>query len=260
MLKRGVGYEQILGCALLITGSCNLLNKDGSTPLDLDPSPQVQKGSVPTHPKSKAVRLPGGMLLTVVETTKPAVNNPDYSVDPYCVEHAEPIDIYTGPQGAIVHVVNDARPNTLNAPKTAQLNIRNCAFEKLVTMVSTGASISLQNHDDTMHVVEALDEKERQLFRIAQPPGAGAVQKKLSEAVRRVQLRCQTHPWEKAWVVVVDDTGYTKRADAMGKVHFQALPPGPYDIEVWQPGFEEARLVADVHSSETIKLNMSIKP
>jgi hypothetical protein len=48
-----------------------------------------------------------------------------------------------------------------------------------------------------------------------------------------IRVKCNIHPWMKAWIGVVDNPyfGVTK---ADGTFDFKNVPPGTYTLEAWQ--------------------------
>lgn len=242
-------------CAAHLLAGCTLWDEKALDPIDLTPVTAEVETAEPREPGSIAVQ---------VSLARRRADPPNYASDPFCHKHRQAATKRRKKRkakaGAIVHLLDSGRQDTSTFADMAHMQLRDCSFTSPMALVQAGATLKLSHRDETMHIIEARDQDGKQLFRSAQPPGASPTEEKLGPGVQRVDLSCQTHPWEQAWVVVVAETGRTKQTDGQGKVRFTGLSPGPYDFIIWRWNFAENRSTVDVRAGETAELSVALQP
>ena len=107
-----------------------------------------------------------------------------------------------------------------------------CRYTPHVNAVVVGQTVLIKNSDATLHNVNSKS-KINDTFNSAQPAGVPEIKKEFSKSEEPFYIKCDVHPWMKAWVMVsahpyfavTDDNGYYK---------IENVPPGNYEIVFWQ--------------------------
>ena len=70
-------------------------------------------------------------------------------------------------------------------------------------------------------------------FNSAQPAGVPDIQKTFASAEQPFYIKCDVHPWMKAWIMVADHP-YFAITDENGNFKIENVPAGEYEIVFWQ--------------------------
>ena len=116
--------------------------------------------------------------------------------------------------------------------QTARISSVNHAFEPLFQVASVGAQIEVRNQDPVAHNTHLFD-GQRTLFNVALP-SAGAQTRKLLARAGLFDVRCDMHPWMRAWVFVPPEAHHAVLWRP-GEVLLPQIEPGRYRLRVWQP-------------------------
>lgn len=103
-----------------------------------------------------------------------------------------------------------------------------CQFDPYVSAVQAGQRLVIENRDPMMHtahVISSLGDERN----YAMMPKSKPVELRLEHA-NEVKVRCNLHPWEWAFVTVVDHP-YFAVTDAEGKFEIKGLAAGKYVVE-----------------------------
>ena len=82
-----------------------------------------------------------------------------------------------------------------------------CRYTPRVNIVTVGQEILIKNSDETLHNVNSKS-KVNESFNSAQPAGVPEIKKEFSLAEEPFYLKCDVHPWMKAWIMVSDHPYY----------------------------------------------------
>lgn len=162
-----------------------------------------------------------------------------------CCQAAGPVDesVVVGPDGGLanVFVSVEARrgepqpPAVPPAPEgPATLTNRGCAFSPRALVVRLGQPLVLANNDPTMHNVDVDFVRNRPVNVVVEPDGRREFSLTRPES-RPIAVRCNVHPYMRAWVVVRDDP-YAAVTDNWGAFELPALPPGEWRLRFWHEG------------------------
>ena len=160
-----------------------------------------------------------------------------------------------GVANAVVKIVGAAGTPELKKGKLDQVN---CEFVPHVQVVPVGSSLTLTSSDPVLHNSHAFYEDGSTAFNIAVPIAGMEVSHKLDKA-GVLKLRCDAgHTWMSAYIVVTD-ASYYALTDANGNFTIEGVPPGNYEIEVWQEwvGRHRESLVVKEEESEPITVTLS---
>jgi len=165
--------------------------------------------------------------------------------DPYCAkvrashEPALRQDVVMTTSGRIANVVVYAkdvvgRPQSqIVAPLPPVIfELRSCMFVPHVVAVCCGQEVWFENKDDTVHTIHARRSKNPR-FNFAllgtQSPSRSV---RFPEPEVAVEVRCDVHPWENAFVAVFNHPYYAV-TDSNGTFEIPEIPAGEYTLEAW---------------------------
>lgn len=104
-------------------------------------------------------------------------------------------------------------------------------FMPHVLAVRTGTAVSFPNSDDIRHHVYSFSPAKRFELRLYQGTPSEPV---LFDTPGVVALGCNIHDWMLGYVYVTDDPWFAV-SDEQGRVQFEGLLPGRYQINLWHP-------------------------
>ena len=115
-------------------------------------------------------------------------------------------------------------------PKKLVLDNRYCAFTPHVQVAPRGSELLLKNSDPILHTVHARLGRET-LFNVGLPKWR-QVTKRLDRA-GVIKIDCDVlHTWMSAAIIVTDNP-YSFVSNEKGEFHFDGIPAGIYEIEIW---------------------------
>jgi hypothetical protein len=143
------------------------------------------------------------------------------------------------------------------APKeTPTLAEKRCTFVPHVLSVTAGDKVLLHNQDPVLNTFHAVAQPSgRTLFNVGMP----RKDQKLLRRIRRpglVQVRCDVHPWEEAWIVAVDHP-YHVVTDATGGFALGQIGPGRYTVALWHEKLGIRRQKVELGAGAHLKLELS---
>ena len=107
-----------------------------------------------------------------------------------------------------------------------------CVYTPHVNVVTTGQKVLIKNSDKTLHNVNSKS-KINESFNSAQPAGVPDIEKTFNSPEDPFYIKCDVHPWMKAWVMVADHP-YFAVTDANGNFEINNVPDGTYEVMFWQ--------------------------
>ena len=107
-----------------------------------------------------------------------------------------------------------------------------CMYTPHVNAFTTGQKVLIKNSDKTLHNVNSKS-KINESFNSAQPAGVPDIEKTFTSSEDPFYIKCDVHPWMKAWVLVADHP-YFAVTDDNGNYSIENVPPGEYVINFWQ--------------------------
>jgi plastocyanin len=116
--------------------------------------------------------------------------------------------------------------------QAARISSVNHAFEPLFQVAAVGTQIEVRNQDPVAHNTHLFDGR-RTLFNVALP-SAGAQTRKLLARAGLFDVRCDMHPWMRAWVFVPPEEHHAVLWRP-GEVSLPEIEPGRYRLRTWQP-------------------------
>ena len=129
-----------------------------------------------------------------------------------------------------------------NMPASATLDQNGCHYKPHVMGVVVKEPIKITNSDPTNHNIHFTPSKNPD-WNQAQANGAGPMTHQLNVAEVMVPVKCNQHPWMKAYVGVMKHPFFAVSAED-GSFKITGVPPGKYTVGAWHeasggPGTEK---------------------
>jgi len=132
-----------------------------------------------------------------------------------------------------------------------------CEFHPHIQVVRAKEEVEIVNSDPVAHNINA-SQRIYTLFNILQPQqGMKAVQKFAKPGV--VNLKCNVHDWMQGYVHVALHP-YYQLTGADGAFRLENVPPGKYELAVWQEYLGEQTFPVEVKAGETSDMQIVLKP
>lgn len=139
----------------------------------------------------------------------------------------------------------------------AKINQETCEFHPHIQVVRAKSDVEIVNSDPVAHNINA-SQRIYTLFNILQPQqGMKATQKFTKPGV--VNLRCNVHDWMQGYVHVALHP-YYQLTGADGAFKIENVPPGKYELAVWQEYLDEQTFPVEVKAGETSDVQITLKP
>ena len=181
----------------------------------------------------------------------------DMTADPACRDanrSPKPDWVITN-QGRLANAFIFVKGETLDAYQFAVpdaeviMNQRACYFEPHVFGLRVGQSLRIINGDPTQHNVHPtpkLNQEWNQTQAINAPP----MVKTFARAELMIPIKCNQHPWMKAYVGVMNHP-YFAVSDRLGNFEIRGLPAGTYKLVAWHEVFGEQEIEITVIPGES---------
>ena len=203
----------------------------------------------------------GGTLsgTVTIEGTAPPPAKIEVTKDPEVCgkESKEKVNpsLLVGQGGGIANVVV-----TVKAAKGKKLEVpaehpvfdqKTCEFHPHVLVFPAGSTIDVINSDGILHNIHTtstVNPSQNQ----AQPKFKPKIQLKV-EKPETIAIKCDVHGWMSGYWVATD-TPYVAVTDASGTFKIADLPPGDYDVELWQEKLGKVTQKASIKPKEETKV------
>jgi plastocyanin len=186
--------------------------------------------------------------------------------DPYCTSmHKTPVraeDVVMGEdhslENVIVYIKSGLENYTYPQPtQPATLDQIGCMYVPHVVCLMAGQKLEVLNSDKTTHNIHVLPKTNRE-WNESQPAGAPAIEKVFARAEAPFPVKCNIHPWMKAYIAVFDNP-YFAVTGKDGSFTLKNVPPGTYTIEAWQEKYGTQEQNVTLAAKETKTVNFSFK-
>ena len=199
----------------------------------------------------------GGTLsgTVTIEGTAPPPAKIEVTKDPEVCgkESKEKVNpsLLVGPGGGIQYVVV-----TVKAAKGKKLEVpaehpvfdqKTCEFHPHVLVFPAGSTIDVKNSDGILHNIHTTSTVNASQNQ-AQPKFKPLIQIKV-EKPETIAIKCDVHGWMSAYWVATE-TPYVAVTDASGSFKIADLPPGDYDVELWQEKLGKVMQKASIKPKE----------
>jgi carboxypeptidase family protein len=139
---------------------------------------------------------------------------------------------------AVVWISGVAAGKPMSYVRRFDITSAGCRFVPRVQTAVVGGTLDVRNADPTTHHARFLREPADVLLTMIAETEAGAVVPSgaILTTPGLIQVRCDDHPWARAWIAVFDHP-YFAATDANGVFAIDSVPPGRYRISVWHERF-----------------------
>lgn len=196
---------------------------------------------------------------------KPEVYPISMANDPVCETlHEKPVmpkDGRVNPDGTLPNAFvylksSDGKLPSTPPPNPVILTEKGCEYQPHVLGVMVGQPFEVVNMDPTTHNIHVLPKINPQ-WNVSQLPGSASVVRKFADPEIMIPVRCNIHPWMKAYVGVVDNPFYAVTG-SKGIFTLKNVPPGHYTLHVWTATFGTQKREVTVRAGETTTANFTL--
>ena len=141
--------------------------------------------------------------------------------------------------------------------ESIKLDQNGCHYAPHVLGIMVNQKISITNSDATQHNIHPTPKLNPE-WNQTQSNGAPPIEKTFGRAEVLIPVKCNQHPWMKAYIVVLKHPLYAVSA-ADGTFTIPKVPPGKYTIVAWREGQqpEEATMEVTVTANGTAKADFA---
>ena len=129
----------------------------------------------------------------------------------------------------------------------------NCQFAPRVLAMRLGQSLLVANNDPTHHNTHPTP-RINQEWNQTQPPHSPPLVKTFKHEEAVIPFKCNQHPWEKAFVAVMNHPFFAV-TNELGSYEISGLPPGTYKLVGWHEAFDEQELEVTLAPGETRRVD-----
>lgn len=152
------------------------------------------------------------------------------------------------PNDTVVPATSDPRD------KPARVTSINSAFRPAFQVAPLTADIEVANDDAIPHNTHLFDGR-RTVFNVATPTPGVRVRKVLRQP-GIFAVRCDLHPWMRAWVFVPANRHYAVMWQP-GSTTLRDIPPGPYRLHSWDQARGQESQTLSLDAGETRSLSFA---
>ncbi len=160
-----------------------------------------------------------------------------------------------GVRYAVVVLQGITKGKAVEREAVNELDNANCRFVPHVQAASVGQWLVIKNSDPILHAAHAYFEGGQPQFNIGLFPGKVRRKPLISPGV--VKVRCEVHPWMRAFVVVTEHP-YHGVTDIFGEYEIRDVPPGTYRLKIWHEILGTQVKEVHVKGGEISKADFSI--
>lgn len=168
--------------------------------------------------------------------------------------------LVVGPDGgieyAVVSIVGIKKGKPF-AKDTSVLDQKGCEYIPHVVQLKAGGQLEIKNSDGILHNIHTYSEKNPPVNR-AQPKFKKTI-KETFEKPEMIRLTCDVHGWMSGWLAV-EDNPYVAVTDEKGAFSLTDVPPGDYELKVWQEKLGQTTQKVTVQPGADSKVNFELAP
>jgi plastocyanin len=123
-----------------------------------------------------------------------------------------------------------------------------CMYEPHVIGAMVNQDVKFANSDSTNHNIHPLPRKNTE-WNESEPPKTSDVVKKFTKEEVMMPVKCNIHPWMRAYIGVVSHPFFAVTGDD-GAFKIKGLPPGKYTVEAWHERYGRKEVEITVAAKE----------
>jgi plastocyanin len=164
-----------------------------------------------------------------------------------------PETVVVNPNGTLknvfVVVTAGLEDKAFEVPSTpVHIDQQGCIYVPHVVGIQVGQPLQVTNSDPTLHNVHPLPHDNVE-WNKSQAAGAGAINETFSKPEFMIPVKCNIHPWMRAYVNVVEHPFFAV-TDENGAFSITGLPPGEYTLQAVHERFEAQEFPFTVAAGE----------
>jgi plastocyanin len=203
----------------------------------------------------------------IFEGARPAPKRIMMDQDPDCVQKhgGKPVFAEDGEvngngtlPNVLVYVKSGAEKYTFAPPvEPVVLDQDGCMYKPHVLGIMAGQVLKIVTSDSTTHNIHPTPKNNRE-WNMAQMPGAAPIEQKFARPEIMVPVRCNQHPWMRAWIGVTANPFFAV-SGSDGTFTIKGLPPGDYTFAAWTATFGTQEQKATIAPKETKTVEFKFK-
>lgn len=137
--------------------------------------------------------------------------------------------------GAVVWISDIRSGKPFPLERRFELTEDNCVLDPFVQVIATTGTLNVSNDDRALHTNKFINVGTGQIAAVAPFNDDGEVVPvdRLREPME-VEVVCEQHPWEHAWIAVLDHPYYDQTSKT-GTFSIEGIPAGKYRVRAWHP-------------------------
>jgi hypothetical protein len=137
--------------------------------------------------------------------------------------------------GAVVWITDIRSGKAFPLERRFELTDDNCMLDPFVQVITTTGTLNVSNDDRALHTNKFINVGTGQIAAVAPFNDDGEVVPvdRLREPME-VEVVCEQHPWEHAWIAVLDHPYYAQTSKT-GTFSIDGIPAGKYRVRAWHP-------------------------
>jgi plastocyanin len=184
--------------------------------------------------------------------------NPNLMTDDTMVKDGKLANVFIYVKEGTVEGGKKIGDYTWDTPTTAvRLDQNGCHYAPHVLGVMVNQKISITNSDATQHNIHPTPKLNTE-WNQTQPNGAPPIEKAFNRSEVLIPVKCNQHPWMKAYIGVLKHPLYAVSSDT-GAYEIKGVPPGKYTVIAWREGQtpEEKPMEVTVAANGSAKADFS---
>jgi plastocyanin len=133
-----------------------------------------------------------------------------------------------------------------------------CHYKPHVLGIQTNQKFQVKNSDPTAHNVN-VQPKGNPAWNQSQPPNAPVIEKTFTRAETLIPVKCNQHPWMKAWIGVLKHPFYAVSKED-GSFEIAGVPPGKYTVTAWHEKYGEKTMDVTVGDKGSATADFTYSP
>lgn len=161
--------------------------------------------------------------------------NPNLSTDDTVVKDGKLANVFVYIKEGTADGGKKIGDYTWSTPTTAvKLDQNGCHYVPHILGVQVNQKISITNSDNTQHNIHWTP-KANPEWNQSQSNGAPPIEKSFGRAEILVPVKCNQHPWMKAYIGVMKTPFFSVSSDT-GAFEIKGVPAGTYTVVAWKEG------------------------